>query len=146
MGTIGLDGKDKNDFIPEITPMRNGMLIVYKDHYNHGRMNPMFVTNDQLATIYEKMRAAAIKKNGGVRAELLSIIEKNIDSGKKIKIFENAPWMHQPNARTVSEAKICKERMLSVYDMLDACITDTDNANVSILEETDTEIEVLIEY
>ena len=130
------------DFIPEIKDTDDGIMIAHKDYYNQGRRNIIFLTNDQLSTIYEKMRAAAIKKGGGVRAELLSIIEKNI--GKFVHIYEDAPWIMCK--QVVSEIKTCKEGMLSVYNELDAHITNSDKADVSILGETETEITVLIEY
>ena len=143
MGIVELTGlKRENFFIPEIEDTDDGIMIMYKDHYNHGRSNLIFITNDQLATIYEKMRAASIKKGGGVKAELLSIIEQNV--GKHIHIYEDAPWIMCK--QVVSEIKTCREGMLSVYNELDAHITNSDKADVSILGETETEITVLIEY
>lgn len=142
MGTVELTGLKREDYIPEIKDTDDGIMIMHRDYYNHGRRNLIFLTNDQLATIYEKMRAAAIKKGGGVRAELLSIIEKNI--GKTVKIYEDAPWIMCK--QVVSEIKTCKEGMLSVYNELDAHITNSDKADVSILEETETAVTVLIEY
>ena len=142
MGTVELTGLKREDFIPEIKDTDDGIMIMHKDYYNHGRRNLIFLTNDQLATIYEKMRAASIKKGGGVRAELLSIIEKNI--GKTVKIYEDVPWIMCK--QVVSEIETCKEGMLSVYNELDANITNSDNADVSILEETETSVTVLIEY
>ena len=142
MGTVELTGLKREDFIPEIKDTDDGIMIRHKDYYNHGRRNLIFLTNDKLATIYEKMRAAAIKKGGGVRAELLSIIEKNI--GKFVHIYEDAPWIMCK--QVVSEIKTCKEGMLSLYNELDAHITNSDKADVSILAETETEITVLIEY
>lgn len=130
------------DFIPEIKDTDDGIMIAHKDYYNQGRRNIIFLTNDQLATIYEKMRAASIKKGGGVKAELLSIIEKNI--GKFVHIYEDAPWIMCK--QVVSEIKTCKEGMLSVYNELDANITNSDDADISILEETDAQITILIEY
>ena len=65
MGIIEPTGrKRENFFIPEIEDTDDGIMIMHKDYYNHGRRNLIFLTNDQLATIYEKMRAAAIKKGG----------------------------------------------------------------------------------
>ena len=142
MGTVELTGLKREDFIPEIKDTDDGIMIMYKDHYNHGRSNLIFLTNDQLATIYEKMRAAAIKKSGGVRAELLSIIEKNI--GKTVKIYEDAPWIMFK--QVAAEIETDKDRMLSVYNELDAHITNSDDADISILEETETQITILIEY
>lgn len=141
MGTVELTGLKREDFIPEIKDTDDGIIIIHKDYYNHGRRNLIFLTNDQLATIYEKMRAAAIKKGGGVRAELLSIIEKNI--GKFVHIYEDAPWIMCK--QVVSEIETCKKGMLSVYNELEH-ITNSDKADVSILAETETEITVLIEY
>ena len=141
MGTVELTGLKREDFIPEIKDTDDGIMIMHKDYYNHGRRNLIFLTNDQLATIYEKMRATAIKKGGGVRAELLSIIEKNI--GKFVHIYEDAPWIMCK--QVVSEIETCKEGMLSVYNELEH-ITNSDKADVSILAETETEITVLIEY
>ena len=141
MGTVELTGLKREDFIPEIKDTDDGIMIMHKDYYNQGRRNLIFLTNDQLATIYEKMRAAAIKKCGGVRAELLSIIEKNI--GKFVHIYEDAPWIMCK--QVVSEIETCKKGMLSVYNELEH-ITNSDKADVSILAETETEITVLIEY
>ena len=143
MGIIEPTGrKRENFFIPEIEDTDDGIMIICKDHYNNGKSNLIFLSNDQLATTYEKMRAASIKKGGGVKAELLSIIEKNI--GKFVHIYEDAPWIMCK--QVVSEIKTCKEGMLSVYNELDAHITNSDKADVSILGETETEITVLIEY
>ena len=142
MGTVELTGLKREDFIPEIKDIDDGIMIMYKDHYNHGRSNLIFLTNDQLATIYEKMRAASIKKGGGVRAELLSIIEKNI--GKFVHIYEDSPWIMCK--QVVSEIETCKEGMLSVYNELDAHITNSNDADVSILQESETQVTVLIEY
>ena len=141
MGTVELTGLKREDFIPEIKDIDDGIVIMHKDYYNQGRRNLIFLTNDQLATIYEKMRAAVIKKSSGVRAELLSIIEKNI--GKLIHIYEYAPWIMCK--RVVSEIETCEEGMLSVCNELEH-ITNSDKADVSILAETETQITILIEY
>ena len=142
MGTVELTGLKREDFIPEIKDTDDGIMIMHKDYYNQGRSNLIFLANDQLATIYEKMRAAAIKKGGGVRAELLSIIEKNI--GKLIHVYEDAPWIMCK--RVVSEIETCEEGMLSIYNELDALNTNSNDADVSILKESETQITVLIEY